>query len=346
LCQTIDEAEMETDSLRLLASTIGIAVISSIGGWSAERQEPVPHPAVPAIVEAFANHRLVAIGETHRNQQVHDFIVLLLQDHTFLPEGGDLVVEWGNARYQAVIDRYIAGDSVPHGELVAVWRDTVNILVWDAPVYERFFDTVRSVNHNRSLNARLRVLLADPPIDWSAIHDRSSWERIAASRDRFAAGVIESEVLARNRRALLMFGSGHVENEGAFDRYDKPRRKRLPNLAELLQARHPGLTFLVLADWMTPELDVHLAGWHPPALARLADGSFDDVHVGPPEGTLLLKDLADAFLFLGPTRSLTVSTPSPEIYRDRAYMRELVRRNAIQGGANTAELNRLQASLR
>src|SRR5213076_1928531 len=146
----------------------------------------------------------------HRNQQVHDLIVTLLRDPAFLSQGGDVVVEFGNSRYQAVVDRFVAGRHVSHDELVHVWRDTVNILVWDAPVYERVFTTVRSVNRNRPPARQLHVVLADPPIEWSAIHDRASWEAIASSRDRFAADAIERDVLARGRRALLIFGSGHV----------------------------------------------------------------------------------------------------------------------------------------
>src|SRR5437867_1832145 len=40
--------------------------------------EPQPQPAVTAIVQALEDHRLVAIGEMHRNQQVHDLLVRLL----------------------------------------------------------------------------------------------------------------------------------------------------------------------------------------------------------------------------------------------------------------------------
>src|SRR4029079_13727411 len=98
---------------------------------------------------------------------------------------------------------------------------------------------------------RLRVLLADPPIDWSSIRDRAAWERVAATRDRHAADLVERESIARGRQALLIFGSGHIEHEAAVDGV-KTGRKRSPNLAELLQSRHPGALFLILADWMTP----------------------------------------------------------------------------------------------
>lgn len=143
----------------------------------------------------------------------------------------------------------------------------------------------RCINQGRPPVNRLRVVLGDPPIDWSVIHDRTAWERIAATRDRHAADVIRREVLARGRRALLIFGSGHVQNEKAFDPYGKPNRIRSPNLAELLETEHPRETLFVLADWMTAELDSRLAEWRPPMLARLKRTGLGDLHAGPPQRT-------------------------------------------------------------
>jgi hypothetical protein len=315
--------------------------IALVRAQRAMSTEPRPQPAVAAIIDTLKAYRLVAIGDAQRSQRLHDFIVRLLQDPRFLPSGGDIVVEFGNARYQGVIDRYTSGEPVASRDLVHVWRDTVNILIWDAPVYERLFATVRSVNQRRPPASRLRVILADPPIEWSTIHDRTEWEQISATRDRHAADVISREVLATGHRALLIFGSGHVQNEKAFDAYGKPQRIRSPNLAELLQEEHPGATLFVGADWMTAELDMRLAEWRHPALVRLKGTWLGHTHLGPPSGTPRFEDIADAFLYLGPTASLTTSVPSPEIYRDTAYLRELVRRDGIQGGANSLELRRL-----
>src|SRR5438045_2464618 len=226
--------------------------------------DPRPQPAVSAIVRVFDSYPVVAIAENHRNQQVHDFIVLLVSDPRFLEKVDDIVVEFGSARYQQVIDRYVAGDAVPDAELRRVWRDTVNILVWDAPVYERFFRTVRSVNQRRR-HRPLRVLLADPAVDWSQIQRREDWEQVAAIRDEHAAEVVEREVLTKRHRALLIFGSGHVTRDSAFEQNDaKPDRKTKSNVAELLETRHPGSTFLIWAHmtgWMTSDLDPRLSSW-------------------------------------------------------------------------------------
>ncbi len=185
----------------ILGALVGSGLLIARSGPGTD---PIPRPAVEEVLREFRVHSLVAIGEAHRNQQVHDFIVSLVTDPRFLQTVDDIVVEFGTARHQDIIDRYVAGDSVPPSELRRVWRDTVNILVWDAPVYERFFRTVRAVNQ-RNQKRRLRVWLAYPPIDWDHVrHD--DWKRVAAERDEHATAVVEREVLAKAHRALLIFG--------------------------------------------------------------------------------------------------------------------------------------------
>src|SRR5205823_4659952 len=127
---------------------------------------------------------------------------------------------------------------------------------------------VREVNRGRSPANRLRVLLADPAIEWATIRDRMTWEQIARTRDQHAFDVIEHEVLGRGRHALLVFGSAHVERERAFD-HGKPDRPRPPNLEELLDARHPGATLYITADWANDQVDAALARSRPPVVVRL-----------------------------------------------------------------------------
>jgi hypothetical protein len=94
---------------------------------------------------------------------------------------------------------------------------------------------------------------------------------------------------------------------------------------------------------MSAELDRGLAHWRPPVLLSLKGTWLGDVHVGPASQTPRLTDLADEFLYLGSRSSLTSSSPAPEVYADTGYLRELLRRDAIQGGQNAAALRRLSA---
>ncbi len=294
-------------------------------------QGPQPKDARVGILEAFESHRLVAIGEVHRNQQVHDFIVSVIRDARFAGVVNDIVVEFGNARFQAVVDRYTSGETVPQKDLQQAWRETVNILVWDAPVYERLFRTVREVNLRRAPNQRLRVVLTDPPIDWTQIQTREQWLKFADQRDAHAAKVIEVEVLRRGRRALLIFGSGHVMR-------DTPA-----NLSGLI----PNL-FVVWfhsSGWGLDEIEPRLRPWPVPSMAAMRGTWLGSTHLGAGEGPKL-EDIADSFLYLGPMRSLRESKPPLQLYRDPAYMRELARRDTIQGGYNRTELEDLNRRLR
>src|SRR6185503_11122203 len=135
---------------------------------------PQPLPAMKAIIAIFERFPLVGIADLHGLQQNHDFIANLVRDPDFPNKVNDIVVEFGNAKYQDVIDRYTNGDDVPIAELRQVWRNTIgagNNPSTDAPIYPRFFATVREVNRKLPPPRRLRVLLGDPPIDWSKITD-------------------------------------------------------------------------------------------------------------------------------------------------------------------------------
>jgi hypothetical protein len=308
--------------------------------------EPRPQNAVRSILRAFDKYGIVALGEVHRNQQVHDFILSLARDPSFPGKVNDIVVEFGNARYQDLMDRYISGEAVSPGELRKIWRDTVNILVWDAPVYERFFAAIRALNRGLPEGKRLRVLLGDPPFDWNEIQSKEEWERLVPRRDPHAAKVIEEEVLAKNHKALLIFGAQHLMRSSAYNRFSsKPQEL---NLAEILDQRHPGATLLIwphTSGYLISELEPRFASWPKLSLAFVKGTWLGTVHIGEPTNSPKLEQLTDAFLYLGPVRSLKDSRPSPTLYSDDAYFHELVRRDKIQGGFNRLELEELKKSL-
>jgi hypothetical protein len=305
--------------------------------------DPIARPAVDAILRTFDTFPLVAIGESHRNQQIHDFIVKLVSDPRFASKVDDVVVEFASATHQDIVDRYTDGQPIPISSLRRALRDTVNILVWDAPVYERFFKTIRTVNQRRKDGRKIRVLAADPPFDWSrAGHD--DWIKVAATRDEFAASLVEREVLAKRRRALLIFGATHVTRDSAFDAYGAAPDRR-PTVAELLAARHPGSIFLIwshVPGYMARTLDPQLVAWKKPSLAALSGTWVGRSTIGPPGQSPTLERLADGFLYLGPTWRMTTSTPAPQLYSDKEYLRELIRRDQIQGGIDAAELEPLR----
>jgi hypothetical protein len=96
-----------------------------------------------------------------------------------------------------------------------VWRNTTQpqTLAMEAPVYESFFKTVRDVNRALPADRRLRVWLGDPPIDWAAADVKAA--AYLADRDRHFADVVEREIYARGRKALLVSGGRHLARNNA-----------------------------------------------------------------------------------------------------------------------------------
>src|SRR5439155_4741723 len=218
--------------LRMLACLMATVLVRA--------QVPMPVPAgketspklaapvepIAAIVEAFGSHSIVAIGnvEFRGNEQCHAFQLSLIRDPRFAPVVNDIVVEFGNARYQRVMDRFVRGEDVPYESLRQVWQNTTQVeYEWDLPIYEDFFRAVRAVNASLPRGRQLRVLLGDSPIDWDNVHTLQDLNREIADRDGNALDVLRREVLMKGRRALVIYGGQHLTRRntvpGATDKW-------------------------------------------------------------------------------------------------------------------------------
>src|SRR5688572_10866945 len=216
-------------------SFAAVIVVFNIFSISVARAaaELVPVEAGDAVVRAFERYALVGLGELHGNLDVHDVILALVRDERFAACVDDVVVEFGNAAHQRTVDRYVAGEDVPVERLRLAWRDTVNPLTWDSPVYERFYRAVREANLKRRGGRQLRVVLGDVPVDWARVTRMADLGALG-SRDAHYAGVVEREVLAKGRRALLVAGQWHLykRNPAIEDVTTVPEDER--NMAEIL----------------------------------------------------------------------------------------------------------------
>src|SRR5687767_13873324 len=97
---------------------VGYGLASAIFTASASAQQVAPKPAVPldpipAILDAFRSHEIVALGDAHGTAQAQAFLKALVRDARFATTVDDIVVEFGNARYQDLVDRFVAGGQVP-----------------------------------------------------------------------------------------------------------------------------------------------------------------------------------------------------------------------------------------
>ena len=208
-----------TSARRVLLTVMALLLCALVTRAGAARQTVGARPAIlvepiAAILDAFRSHEVVALGEgAHGNEQGHAFRLSLVRDPRFSTIVNDIVVEFGNARYQDVMDRFVQGQDVPEIILRDVWQNTTQTTtVWERPIYQEFFRAVREVNAALPAERRLRVLLGDPPIDWGNVQtfeDINKW-MADGNRDRYPAELIRREVLAKNRRALVIYGEAHL----------------------------------------------------------------------------------------------------------------------------------------
>jgi hypothetical protein len=216
-----------------------------------------PSPAVPlepvgAIVEALRTHRIVAIGEWEHVSRVDQQLRLhLLGDSRLVDAIDDIVVEFGGAVHQPLMDRYMNLESLT----VDVPRQAVlrAMPALDNPVYDEFFRAVREINRMRPTGRRLRVLLGEAP-DYQ-------------KRDQYVSGLIKREVLDKNRKALVFYGSEHVTRRHPIFRDDVPEETTFVTWLERAAAR-------VFSVWPIPctelaKLQPNIASWQRPSLTMI-----------------------------------------------------------------------------
>jgi hypothetical protein len=251
--------------------------------------------------------------------------------HPLLPEKiTDIVVEFGNAHYQEIADQFLLTDQpVAKADLQRIWRTASGNILWDAPVYEQFFVTVRAINWILPPSRRLRVLLGDPPFD-PYTYDFSSPDEKTVSywfaRDAHYAEVVEQEVMQKGRRALLIAGRYHLLR-GLYT----GRHSQELNAGTQLAQRYPHKLFvidsLVLSSQHPLVGQARLAEWPRRSLALLAGTWLGNALRPTPfsinrEASIYSRQ-ADAVLYLGPGELLTASRADPALYLGGDYVAEL-----------------------
>jgi hypothetical protein len=359
-------------TLLILTGLLGVSahtvmfVVGASPAQSSNSQAPaaVPLEPVAAILDAFRSHDIVALDEgDHGNEQGHEFRLSLIRDPRFPMIVNDIVVEVGNARYQDLIDRFVNGEAVPDERLRQVWQNTTQPhFVVDVPIYEEFFRAVRAVNMSVPNERRLRVVLGDPPIDWEAVErgeDPGKWLSI---RDRHAADVVRREVLARHRRALVIYGGAHLQRRAIISNYE---RGEFDPLVGLLSAAGDARLFTIWTNTLV-DMDVvqpQVASWPSPSLALLRGtvlGATDfafyypgmprfAIRNGRPEPiaraewrTWPMEEQFDAVLYVGSRSAITYARLPPSLCADAGYMKMRLSRMSLVPGPE-AEVRRLTA---
>jgi hypothetical protein len=235
--------------------------------------EPKPRKAVPidpvaGILAAFGTHDVVAIGDGvfHGDTKTQEFLMSMIREPRFAATVDDIVLEAYNSLYQDAVDRFVAGREVPHIELQKSWQDSTQVAPGvDAPFRGDILQVVRSVNASAPADHQLRVLLADPPVDWASIRTKEDLLRSVRLRATFPAELVLREVLDKHRRALIVFGMIHLQRKDIFQNFAEESQILLPNLERIGKRR-------VFNVWIAADLDklqADIAAWSVPSLTMI-----------------------------------------------------------------------------
>jgi len=316
---------------------------------SAAQVDPKPEDATVAVLHAFETHDIVIIGEIHGNKQEYEWLRSLVVTPEFADRVDDIVMEFGNSLYQKSVDRYIAGEDIPTDQVQKAWRNMVGAIGPPSPVYASLYQAVRETNMKRPGKHQMRVLCADPYINWEKVKDREDIEPYLSHRDEWFTEVVKEDVLAKHHRALLVMGWGHF------------LRGQGPNYIEPHLRKAGAKTYLIVFGTNVvggyDDLDYRFDSWPTPSVVALANNWVGELpampvvsggeggphmvilrrdasgkeSLAPPPPSVKLKDAADALLYLGPRDSLThVSMPSAEL-EGTPYGKEIQRRLKIEG---------------
>ena len=311
-----------------------------------------PLEAIPSILDAFRSHRVVSFPGGHTDgNEVQALLRALVKDPRFAATVNDIVVEFGSSRYQDVMDCYIRGEDVPKSALQRAWLDAVQGgTALDNDNTALFFSAVREANATVPAERRIRVLLGDPPIDWENIRSGSDFRKWVVQRDTYPADLVRRVVLARNRRALIVWANGHLLHQEILTNYDMTHWQA-QTIVSVIEAQGGPPVFTVRAEGSLSKWQPDAASWKPMSLALVRGTSLgaadfsefespdqryrirgDDDFVPIPRDQWVkrpLEDIVDAVLYVGPASGRTSAPISRTLCADPAYIKMRLDRIAL-----------------
>lgn len=309
---------------------LALCALAAIAGQTTQVSDLQPQDAATAILNAFGHYDIVGMTAAHNNEKQDQFVLALVRTPGLASRVNDIVVECGNSRYQALIDRYIAGGDVPLEDVRRAWRESSVLMCALSGFNEQLLPVIRAINAGLPVARRLRVLLGEPAVDWIAANP-SSARSVAANRNPFLTSILTTEVLAKGRKALVLVGTGHLFHDDGHGTAVSAYEKTYPRRTYVITTHDGFAAFIDLERGH--QLEARMKAWPIPSIVALKDSWLADLDLPyflwpftKRIAGMSITDLVDAYLYLGPGGSLTYEETPASVLNDAAYLAELSRR--------------------
>lgn len=286
-----------------------------------------PRSAQDAMLAAFDTYPIVGgLSPSHGVRNIDEFLISLVGNPRLPYVVTDIVAENGNSLYQPLVDEYIAGADVPLAEVRQAWRNDLNAAGGYSTFYEQLYPLVRRINQRLPRARKLRILAPEPPIDWSKVTGPADFYPFLDDRDQHIASILENEVLAKRRKALILMGTGHLRHGTAA--------------AAIYEQAYPNSTFVITGHLGFAKdndaLERRMASWPVPSLAAFhgtwlgeLDSSYFSLPGDPPLDPGKGYPGIDGYLYLGPRDFLMHQPLSARTVLDKDFTTELERRATV-----------------
>ena len=279
------------------------------------------YDGVEYILKGFEQYDLVAIGESDAIKEVTEFYIELVKTEQFRNNVDAIVFELGNSLYQEGLDQYIFGNTNDTLEIKKLWRDHSSSILQsgDRTGVSRFFREIRKIN--QTSEKQIRVLAAEPPLEWSKIKSSEDLFEFIGQRDQFYGDIVLKEVADKQKKALLIMGSSH------FNKHHPTHPGMNNPILSILRATDQNL--VLITTMTTDEFPFdQLPNITKGELIETINPTVGDLKIGTP----FLKDYplqvqTDALLYLGEMSNIEYEVPTP--FNDPVYERELSRRKEM-----------------
>lgn len=296
------------------------------------------------ILQIFKNHNIIGLGEGgHHLENAHQFFQNLFDNKKIQEVIDFVIVEFANANYQTILDKYIFGEQIYIEEIKKIWRESTQSpgLFGEAPIYFDLLKKIRNINSTLPNDKKIKVLAGDPSIDWKSIHTLDDYKKqIGYNREVFPAELAIDFGVMQRKKVLVIYSEFHLTK--IADNTLAPTR---PTITSIVDKKHSGAMKVIgtiysesfLSEEQFRELPLY-------SVIELSNNELGNIsaHKFFPgslykDGKELIafdgykiKELFDALLYVGQYASLK-RYPMPKPNFDNDYLCELNRRRKIVG---------------